>query len=88
MLKSNGLTSPVFAGVAAKLKSISENVWIDKTGSSGGSQFSYGLPVAGSPHMAMTMDLSDYGAHVTIAAPPSSQVFDMTQLATAGPRHD
>ena len=32
----------------------------------------------------MTMDLSDYGAHMTVAAPPSSQVFDMTQLAKQG----
>ncbi len=84
VLKSSGLTSPVFAGVAAKLKSISENVWIDKNGLVRRVAFSYGLPVAGSPHMAMTMDLSDYGAHVTIAAPPSSQVVDMTQLAKQG----
>jgi len=32
----------------------------------------------------MTMDISDYGAHVTIAAPPSSDVFDATQLAQSG----
>jgi hypothetical protein len=29
----------------------------------------------------MTMDFYDYGAHVTIAAPPRSDVFDGTQLA-------
>jgi hypothetical protein len=32
----------------------------------------------------MTMDLYDYGAHVTIAAPPSSAVFDATQFAQSG----
>jgi hypothetical protein len=35
-------------------------------------------------HLAMTMDLFDYGAHVTIAAPPSSDVFDATQFAQQG----
>jgi hypothetical protein len=34
--------------------------------------------------MAMTMDLYDYGAHVTIAAPPSTDVFDATTLAQPG----
>ena len=34
----------------------------------------------------MTMDFSDYGAKVTIAAPPSNEVFDATQLAQSGPR--
>jgi hypothetical protein len=28
----------------------------------------------------MTMDISDYGADVTIAPPPSSEVLDLTQL--------
>jgi len=32
----------------------------------------------------MTMDLSDYGAHVSISAPPSSAVFDATELAQSG----
>jgi hypothetical protein len=30
------------------------------------------------------MDLYDYGAHVDIAAPSSSQVFDATMLAQQG----
>ena len=34
--------------------------------------------------MAMTMDLYDYGAQVSIAAPPSSAVFDATQFAQQG----
>jgi hypothetical protein len=32
----------------------------------------------------MTMDLYDYGAHVSIAAPPSDQVFDATSFAQQG----
>jgi hypothetical protein len=32
----------------------------------------------------MTMNLFDYGAHVKIAAPPSSDVFDATQFAQQG----
>jgi hypothetical protein len=34
--------------------------------------------------MAMTMSLYDYGAHLSIAAPPSSQVFDATMFAQQG----
>jgi hypothetical protein len=34
--------------------------------------------------MAMTMNLSDYGTDVPVAAPPSSDVFDATQLAQQG----
>jgi hypothetical protein len=34
--------------------------------------------------MRMTMNLYDYGTDVTIAAPPSSAVFDATQLAQMG----
>ena len=68
---------------AGKTKTANENVWVDaKATSSAGSS----PPTAstGCMRMAMTMDLSDYGAHVTIAAPPSSQVFDTTQLAQQG----
>jgi hypothetical protein len=32
----------------------------------------------------MTMDLYDYGTHVSIAAPPSSDVYDATQMAEQG----
>jgi hypothetical protein len=34
--------------------------------------------------MAMTMSLYDYGAHLSIAPPPSSQVFDATMFAQQG----
>jgi len=82
-LRSKGLSSPMFRDIASKTKTASANVWIGKDGLVRRIQVSYGLPQAG-VHMAMKMDLSDYGAHVTIAAPPSSQVFDMTQLAQQG----
>ena len=35
-------------------------------------------------HLRMKLDLFDYGAHVTIAAPPSGDVFDATQFAQQG----
>jgi hypothetical protein len=83
-LQSQGLTGPLLSGVAAKMKTVSENVWIDKDGLVRRVGLGYKSPEAGAPRMAMTMDISDYGAHVTIAAPPSSQVFDATQLAQQG----
>jgi hypothetical protein len=46
--------------------------------------FRYNLAHRGAPRVAMTMDLFDYGAHVTIAAPPSSRVFDATQFVQQG----
>jgi hypothetical protein len=82
-LQSKGLSSPMLEDFASKMKTVSENVWIDKDGPVRRIQFAYAMPQGGI-HMAMKMDLSDYGAHVTIAAPPSSQVFDMTQLAQQG----
>lgn len=83
-LKSKGLGSnPMFKDIAGQMKAATENVWIDdKSDLVRRIQFSYGLQ--GLMHMAMTMDLFDYGAHVTIAAPPSSHVLDMTQLAQQG----
>ena len=40
--------------------------------------------VLGHATASMTMDLYDYGANVTVSAPPSSDVFDATQLAEQG----
>jgi hypothetical protein len=80
-LQSKGLSSPMLKEFASKMKTATDNVWIDKDGLVRRIQFAYGMAAI---HMAMKMDLSDYGAHVTIAAPPSSQVFDMTQLAQQG----
>ena len=81
-LKASGLTSPVFSSMAAKLKkTITENVWIGKDGLVRRVALDYGVRAA---RLGMRMNLFDYGAHVAIAAPPSSQVFDMTQLAQHG----
>ena len=80
-LQSKGLSSPMLKDFASKMKTATDNVWIDRDGLVRRIQFAYGMAAI---HMAMKMDLSDYGAHVTIAAPPSSQVFDMTQLAQQG----
>jgi hypothetical protein len=71
-------------GVAAQMKTVSGNVWIAKDGLVRRVGLGYKSPVAGAPRMASTMDISDYGAHVTIAAPPSGQVFDATQFAQQG----
>ena len=79
-LQSKGISSPMLKDFASKMKTATESVWIDKDGLVRRIQFAYAVPQA-PVHMAMRMDFSDYGAHVTIAAPPSSQVFDMTQLA-------
>jgi hypothetical protein len=82
-LQSKGLTSPLLSGMAAKMKTVSENVWIGKDGLVRRIALAYGLGQPGL-HLGMTMNLYDYGAHVTIAAPPSSAVFDATQLAQQG----
>ncbi|HKD94601.1 MAG TPA: LppX_LprAFG lipoprotein [Gaiellaceae bacterium] len=81
-LKASGVTSPLFKSEAGQMKTIDADVWVDNGGLVRRVQFAYNLPQAA--HLAMTMDLYDYGAHVSIAAPPSSQVFDMTQLAQQG----
>lgn len=80
-LQSKGLTSPLFSRVAAQAKAVSENVWVGSDGLVRRVRFAYSVPKAAT-RLAMTMDLYDYGAHVSIAAPPSSQVFDATQFAT------
>lgn len=84
VLESIGPTSPLLSAAAAQMKSITENVWVGKDGLVRRIAFAGSVPRASSPHMAMTMDIYDYGAHVHIAAPPSSQVFDATQLAQQG----
>lgn len=84
-LRSKGLASPMLKGIAAHMKSVSDDVWIGKDGLVRRIRAAYSMPtLPSSPRMAMTMNLYDYGAHVTIAAPPSSEVFDATQLAQAG----
>jgi hypothetical protein len=82
-LQAKGLTSPLLSGIAAKVKTVSEDVWVGKDGLVRRVRFAESLPQAGA-HVGMTMDLYDYGAHVTIAAPPESAVFDATQFAQQG----
>lgn len=83
-LQAKGLTSPLLSTAVAQMKSLTENVWIGRDGLVRRIGFHYGLPLHGSPTVAMTMDLYDYGAHAQIAAPASSEVFDATQLAQQG----
>jgi hypothetical protein len=81
-LQSKGLTSPLLAGAASALpSSIPANVWIGKDGLV--RQIRLNLAAA-QGRMAMQMNLSDYGTDVPVAAPPSSEVFDATQLAQQG----
>jgi hypothetical protein len=78
-------TSPLLAGVAAQVPRIPEDVWIGKDGLVRRVRVSLNLPHgATAVRTAMAMDLYDYGAQVDIAAPPSSQVFDATELAQQG----
>jgi len=83
-LQSKGLTDPLLKALAKQMKTVSQNVWIDKDSLVRRVAVQYSPRVAGVPRMAMTMDISDYGAHLTIAAPPSDEVFDATQLAQQG----
>jgi hypothetical protein len=80
-VRSKGLSSPLFSGAAAQMKTAAEDVWIGRNGLVRRIRTSYGMASA---HVAMTMDLYDYGAHVSIAAPPGSDVFDATQFAQEG----
>jgi hypothetical protein len=84
-LQAKGLTSPLLAGMAARLPKVPEDVWIGKDGLVRRVRISYGMTEHGRRvHAGMTMSLFDYGAHITIAAPPESDVFDATQLAQSG----
>jgi hypothetical protein len=83
-LQARGLTSPLLSAVAAKMKTFSQNVWIGHDGLVRRVAFGYRPTLQGVPRVAMTMDIYDYGAHVTIAAPPGSQVFDATRFAQQG----
>jgi hypothetical protein len=61
------------------------DVWIGKDGLVRRVALSYGLTQKGQrAHLDMRMDLFDYGANVTIAAPPSNDVLDATQFAQQG----
>jgi hypothetical protein len=67
------------------MKTATEEVWVAKDGLVRRVRSSYSVPHGATPtRIAMTMDLYDYGAHVSIAAPPSDQVFDATSFAQQG----
>jgi hypothetical protein len=84
-LQSKGLTSPLLSGITAQMKTATSEVWIGKDGLVRRVKVSYNVPHgAKAMRMAMTMSLYDYGAHLSIAAPPSSQVFDATMFAQQG----
>ena len=61
--------------------SIPADVWIGKDGLVRQVRLALGVAQG---HMAMKMNLYDYGTNASIAAPPSSDVFDATQLAQTG----
>jgi hypothetical protein len=84
-LEARGLSSPMLAGMAAQMPDIPEDVWIGKDGLVHRIKLAFSMQHQGKQvQMAMAMDLYDYGAQVTIAAPPASDVFDATQLAQQG----
>jgi hypothetical protein len=77
-LQAKGLTTPLLTAVAAQLPTIPADVWIGTDGLVHRVRVS--LAVAQN-QLGLTVDLYDYGAHVTIAAPPSSDVVDSASLA-------
>jgi hypothetical protein len=84
-LQEKGLTSPMLKEIARRTKTAADDVWIGKDGLVRRLRLAYSLGTpSGTAHAAMTMKLYDYGAHVSIAAPPSSAVFDATQFAQQG----
>jgi hypothetical protein len=81
-LQGRGIPSALLGNAAKQLPAtIPASVWIGKDGLVRRIKVSYAVART---HAAMKMDLYDYGADVTIAAPPSSSVFDATQLAQSG----
>jgi hypothetical protein len=84
-LKAEGLASPLLGSVATQMPKLPADVWIGKDGLVRRVALSYGLTQKGQrAHLDMRMDLFDYGANVTIAAPPSNDVLDATQFAQQG----
>lgn len=77
-LQAKGLSSPLLGGIATQIPTVPADVWIGTDGL----VHRVGISLSGAPlHLAMRMDIYDYGTDVTITAPPSSDVFDATQVA-------
>jgi LppX_LprAFG lipoprotein len=61
------------------------DVWVDDSGYIVQYRMTLDQKVKGVPSsMVMTMGMSDFGTPVDVAAPPSSEVFDVTSAATPG----
>jgi hypothetical protein len=80
-LDAQGLTSPLLAAAAAQVPQVPVDAWIGKDGLLRRIRLAAATEQG---RLSMRMDLFDYGANTTIAAPPSSDVFDATQLAQQG----
>jgi hypothetical protein len=84
-LTARGLSSPMLAAAAAAMPTVPEDVWIGDDGLVHRMKLAFSTQHQGKPvRIAMAMDLTDYGTPVTIAAPPSSDVFDATPFARQG----
>jgi hypothetical protein len=84
-LQAKGLANPMLGAMVAQIPTVPADVWIGADGLVHRFRVSVGQGQSGAPlRLSMTVNISDYGARVTIAAPPSSDVFDATQLAQQG----
>jgi hypothetical protein len=81
-MEAKGLTSssPLLAGLAARLSTVPVDVWIGNDGLLRRIQVALGSSHS-RRHLGLRMDLYDYGADIAIAAPPSTDVFDVTRFA-------
>jgi hypothetical protein len=80
-LQAQGLSSPLLAGATAELPKVPVDAWIGNDGLLRRIRIAAGTAQG---RLDLTMNLSDYGTTVAISAPPSSDVFDATQLAQQG----
>jgi hypothetical protein len=80
-LQAQGLTSPLLAGAAAELPKVPVDAWIGKDGLLRRIRLAAGTAQG---RLDLTMNLYDYGTKLAVSAPPSSDVFDATQLAQQG----
>ncbi len=69
------------SSVQRTLRGLTMHVWIDSSGMLRSMSMSIAVPGIGG--MNFTMDLSDYGAPVSISAPPSSEVENFQSIAGA-----
>jgi hypothetical protein len=78
-------SSPAMKQLAASagMKSIPEDAWVGQDGLVRRLQMTLSMSANGTPlQMTMVVDYTAFGVGAAIAAPPSSQVFDMTSLVT------